>query len=193
MALRPTTSPITAPGALSVMSLSRALRHKRRFDAVITLEDPACRPAARLRFHKKPAPAHLIMACEDVDDDTLGIQVATQSQVAEALAFARRHKDGALLVHCFHGVGRSAAIALAVLADRLGKGGEKAALAHLLEIRPEATPNLVIVKRADEILDREGRLVAVVEAWEAGDERVRESRKARRAFLLANPQLYARI
>lgn len=116
----PSPSLIFRPGELVVASLSQAKRHKRSFGAVITLEDPACRPANRLRFHRRPSPAHLVLAFEDVDDDTLGVRVATREQVGQVITFARTHTDKSLLVHCFHGVGRSAAAALAILADRLG-------------------------------------------------------------------------
>jgi predicted protein tyrosine phosphatase len=132
-----------------------------------------------------------VLAFEDVDDDTLGVRVATRDQVADALAFARAHASGAILVHCFHGVGRSAAIALAILADRAGPGGERAALDRLLAIRPEATPNLVVVKLADEVLGRNGALAAAVAAWEAEAPGLKEKREARLQMLRANPQAYS--
>ncbi|RAK66362.1 hypothetical protein [Phenylobacterium kunshanense] len=97
----------------------------------------------------------------------------------------------ALLVHCFHGVGRSAAVALAILADRAGPGREQAALDRLLAIRPQATPNLVVVKLADEVLGRNGALVAAVSAWEIAMPGLQEQRATRRRFLLANPNLYS--
>lgn len=38
------STPIKAPeqGSLAVSSLAQARKHKRRYDAVITLEDPGC-------------------------------------------------------------------------------------------------------------------------------------------------------
>lgn len=179
------------PGDIVIASLSQARKHKRRFDAVITVEDPGCRPANRLRFNRKPFPAHLILAFEDVDDDTLGVRVATSSQVADAIAFARAHASGALLVHCFHGVGRSAGVGLAILADRAGKGQEGAALNTLLRLRPGATPNLVVVKLADELLGRGGALVDAVASWEAITPDVRERRQARLKMVHSNPQAYS--
>lgn len=180
-----------AAGDVVVGSLSQARKHKRRFDAVITLEDPGCRSANKLRFNRHPSPAHLVLAFEDVDDDTLGVRVATRDQVAEALAFARTHSKGALLVHCFHGVGRSAAIALAVISDRLGPGNERAAIHQLLAIRPTATPNLVVVKLADSVLQRQGELVAAVAAWEAAAPGLKEKREARLQLVRTSPELYA--
>jgi predicted protein tyrosine phosphatase len=178
-------------GDVVVASLSQARKHKRRFEAVITLEDPACRPSLKLRFYRKPAPAHLVLAFEDVDVDTIGVRVATRVQVEQALAFAREHVASTLLVHCFHGIGRSAAMALAIMADRMGPGNEQLALERLLTIRPEATPNLVVVKLADEILARRGRLVSTVAAWEATTIRVQDARKARLENVRANPQAYS--
>ena len=94
----------------------------------------------QLRFYSKPHPPHLVLDFEDVDRDDGFIRVASREQVAAALTFAREQATGSLLIHCYHGVGRSAAIALAVLADRLGPGSEDEAMNQLLTIRPEATP-----------------------------------------------------
>lgn len=187
------STPAATPGELTVCGLSQAKRHKRAFGAVITVEDPGARPAHRLRFTQRPAPAHLVLAFEDVDDDTLGIRVATEAQVAQALALATRHSDAALLIHCFHGVGRSAAIALAILADRLGPGREAEALDRLLELQPEATPNLVVVEIADRLLGRGGSLSKVVASWEERTPRLQKARQARRALLEGRPELYARL
>jgi predicted protein tyrosine phosphatase len=180
------------PGDLTICGLSQAKRHKRAFGAVITLEDPAARPAERLRFTRRPAPAHLVLAFEDVDDDTLGIRVATEDQVAQSLAFAKKHSDSALLVHCFHGVGRSAAIALAILADRLGPGAEALALDRLLSLRPEATPNLVVISLADRLLGRAGALLKAVGEWEDRAPHMRDARLARRRLVQDRPELFAR-
>ncbi len=189
------STPLRTPeaGCIAISSLAQAKKHKRRYDAVITLEDPGCRLADRLRFSTQPMPAHLILQFEDVDDDSLGIRVATRWQVSEALAFAQARESGSLLVHCFHGVGRSAGIGLAILASRLRAGAEEQALTELLEIRPEATPNLVVVKLADQILGRNGALVSVVADWEARTPRVQQARQARVAFVRRSPHLYARV
>ncbi|WP_420477820.1 tyrosine phosphatase family protein [Brevundimonas sp. FT23028] len=182
-----------SPGQIVVGSLSQARKHKRAFGAVITLEDPGARPAIRLRFTQKPAPPHLVLAFEDVDDDTLGLSVATEEQVERALNFARDNRDTALLVHCFHGVGRSAAIALAVFADRLGPGREPEAIEQLLAIRPQSTPNIVVVRHADHLLGREGRLIRAVADWEKTTAHMADARQARHRLATERPELYARL
>jgi predicted protein tyrosine phosphatase len=182
-----------SPGQIVVGSLSQARKHKRAFGAVITLEDPGARPANRLRFTQKPAPPHLVLAFEDVDDDTLGLAVATEEQVERALKFARDNREAALLVHCFHGVGRSAAIALAMFAERLDPGCELEAVAQLIAIRPQATPNLVVIRHADRLLGREGRLIGAVEDWEKTTTHMADARQARRRLAIERPELYARL
>jgi hypothetical protein len=67
---------------LAVTNLSRARRIKRRgFDAALTLEDPSCAKRNQLRFHVKPAPDHLIMHREDIDDDEYGYVIAVADDV----------------------------------------------------------------------------------------------------------------
>lgn len=184
--------PLPCPGGIAVGSLAQANRHKRKFDAVLTLEDPRARPGERLRFTKNPAPFHLSLAFEDVDSDEFGYASATADQVRIALDFARQHATGSLLVHCFHGVGRSAAIALAILADRLGEGHEVEAVAELLAIRPEATPNFIVLTHADAILNRKGQLTNALSAFEQGRPDKLAARIRRHQYARENPSLYAK-
>lgn len=190
--VKPTPLALPSPGGVSVGNLPQAKRHKRKFDAVITIEEPGARPNLRLRFAPDPGREHLVLQFEDVDTDSLGIRVATQADVERAVAFARSWTDRSLLVHCFHGVGRSAGIALAILADRLGPGNEAQALERLLAVRPEVTPNLVVVALADELLRRSGMLVAAVAAWEVTAPGLTEARAMRLHFATTRPELYAR-
>jgi predicted protein tyrosine phosphatase len=179
------------PGKIAVAGLAQAKRHKRKFDAVLTLEDPNCIRKNRLRFNAEPKPPHLVLPFEDVDDFHLGIKVATADQVGQALAFGRANAKGSMLVHCYHGVGRSAGVALAILADRFGPGFEREALVELLRVRPEATPNLVVVAYADALLGRNGALITVVDTWEATTPNIQIMRAVRRAFVKENRALYA--
>lgn len=153
---------------LVVNSYNWARRHKREFEAVITLEDPDTR--RKLRFSRNPHPDHLVLTFVDMDRppphpycEWPVFTMADRSQVERAIEFGRDRES--LLVHCQVGIGRSTAIALAVLASRMD---DEAALRTLLEIRPEAVPNLHVVALADNILSREGNLVRVVTEWDSG-------------------------
>ncbi len=107
---------------------------------MITTEEPNCRPNMRLRFAQDPGQSHLVLQFEDVDTDSLGIRIATAEQVCKAIEFARQFVGRSLLTHCFHGVGRSAGIALGILADRLGARKEPNTLDRLLGVRSHSQP-----------------------------------------------------
>lgn len=182
-----TQLPPPAPGVLGVGGFSQANRHRRRWDAILTCEDP--RERQTLRVSDRP---QLVLAFEDCDDASLGYAVATRGQVEEALTFMREHREGSLLVHCMHGVGRSAALALAELADRLGPGNEEEAVSSLLALRPEATPNLIAVAHADDLLGRGGDLVNALQVSEAANPEKISARARRAQYARDNPSLYAR-
>ncbi len=69
--------PQPAPGQMAVASLAQAHRHKRKWDAVLTIEDPEARPSDQLRFSANPAPTHLVLSFEDADSEAFGY--ATQN------------------------------------------------------------------------------------------------------------------
>ena len=73
---------------------------------------------------------------------------------------ASLNRDPHLLVHCHMGVSRSTA-AMAILMAHLNRSdSEEAIFARLLELRPQAWPNSLMIGFADDLLERKGRLVA---------------------------------
>jgi predicted protein tyrosine phosphatase len=153
-------------GRIEIAGVRRAMRVKRQFDAVITIEAPALKPGHRLRFHRMPHPEQLVLTFEDLDQPHPPIITAEEHHVEAALAFAREMPEAKLLVHCFAGISRSTAIALSIIADRYGPGREVEALEHLLRLQPEAVPNLLVIEHADRLLGRNGALLATVVAWD---------------------------
>lgn len=182
-----TPLPQPLPGVLAVGGFAQANRQKRKWDAILTCEDPGERQT--LRVSDRP---QLVLAFEDCDDASLGYAVATPLQVEQALEFIAQQRETSLLVHCMHGVGRSAALALAGLADRLGAGAEEEAVAQLLSLRPEATPNLVVLTHADELLGRGGALLSALQESEAANPAKLTARQNRAQYALENPNLYAK-
>ncbi len=136
--------------------------------------------------------SRLVLAFEDCDDPTLGYRVATRADKTDALNFDRSYRHLPMLVHCVHGVGRSAAVALMAHADQLGHGREEQAMAALLAQRQQATPNLIAVELADDLLGAGGPLMSALLASEASDPAKQAARRNRLAFARANPSLFAK-
>lgn len=173
---------------ISVTSLSGATRAKRRCDAVLTIEDPLFRNG--LRFHKKPHPDQLVLMFEDVDTYESTVAMPALQHVEAAISFGREHAGGKLLVHCKAGVARSTALALAIIADRLGEGNEAAAVRYLLKIRKEAAPNLFLLDMVDDYLNRGGKLKSAWMSVENASAHYAEHRKLKREMLEKYPALY---
>ena len=92
---------------------------------------------------------------------------ATEQDIQQIIKLAQelRSKEGRVLVHCEAGVSRSSAAALIMYACWLGPGREREAMRRVLTQRPIAMPNPRMVEIADRLLEREGRLVAVLSQW----------------------------
>ena len=144
--------------ALTITDLLGPRKLKRRFDAVLSLQDTHCKRGELLRFAKQPAPRHLRLRFHDIEVECPG--APQETHVAEALAFARA-ASGTLLVHCHGGISRSGAMSYALLADLLGPGQEERALDQLLAQRPIVVPNGRVVRFADKVMGRGGALLAV--------------------------------
>lgn len=124
---------------------------------VVSLLDPGDRLFVTERLSKLPR-LHLI--CEDVLND-FAHNAPTREQVDRLLKFGRNmSEDAVVVVHCFAGVSRSTAAAAALMVQELKHQGHpdpvSEALRRLVDQRPEACPNPVISKFADELLGFDG-------------------------------------
>ncbi len=100
----------------------------------------------------------------DVSQDT-DFEYGPQAwQVERVIDFAHtiQGQGGKLLVHCEAGISRSSAAALTVFATWLGVGKEQEAVDKTYAAQPQAWPNSLFVELADDLLGRDGTLVAAV-------------------------------
>lgn len=66
--------------------------------------------------------------------------------------------EGHLLVHCHMGISRSTAAMVALLAQTYPQEDEDRLMERLVAIRPQAWPNSLMIRFADDLLSRRGRL-----------------------------------
>jgi len=88
-----------------------------------------------------------------------------REDMEKVLAFGRTLPGGDpahLLVHCHMGISRSTAAMAALLLQAHPDQDEDAVLEHIRRIRPRAWPNSVMIRDADQLLGRRGRLVAAL-------------------------------
>ena len=103
--------------------------------------------------------SHLFLDMDDVIDAD-AVAAPTRQQVQRILDWAKNlPQDSKLLIHCFAGVSRSTAAALAIKVQELGVDRIDDAILWLTHIRPQACPNPIIIKYADEILGANGKLL----------------------------------
>jgi len=109
---------------------------------------PTGMPRLLLRFH-------------DISEPRIGLIAPTQAMVSELLAFGAAWREPEpLLIHCWMGISRSTAAAL-ILACALDPARDEAEIGGALRrASPTATPNPLIVSIADQLLGRQGRIVA---------------------------------
>ena len=113
---------------------------------------------------------HLRLSFNDITEERAGLVAPSAEMIRDLLAFGRGW-DGArpLLVHCWAGISRSCAAAFVLACDR-NPGRERAIADELRSRAPFATPNRLMVRLADDLLARDGRMVAAIDAIGRGAE-----------------------
>lgn len=110
-----------------------------------------------------PRSQQLLLRCMDIE--AAGRSGApSEKQVSTLLAFGEKMPGTArLVVTCHAGISRSPAAALILLAQKLGPERLEEAGAILDVVRPQAEPNLLLCRLADEQLGLDGRLLELAE------------------------------
>jgi predicted protein tyrosine phosphatase len=110
-----------------------------------------------------PSERHLQLALNDVAETWASEAPPTERHIERLLSFGRAWlTDAPMLVHCWAGISRSTAAAYILLCDR-AKPGTESMIAHDLRARaPHACPNVLMIRLADEMLERRGRMVEAI-------------------------------
>jgi len=95
----------------------------------------------------------------------------THNHIRHLQKFAEKIRDisGNVLIHCGGGHRRSPAVALVCLAIWDGPGKESESVKTLFEIKPSASPMRTLIELADKMLNREGKLLAALDARISND------------------------
>jgi predicted protein tyrosine phosphatase len=107
---------------------------------------------------------HLFLGFNDIVEPVDGLTPPAASHVEAFLAFARETwpRQSPLLIHCFAGVSRSTAAAY-ITALALNPDLDEGRLAlDLRRAAPSATPNARLIAIADDVLDRDGRMIKAI-------------------------------
>lgn len=107
----------------------------------------------------------LSLTFNDIAEPCDGLVAPNKNHVRELLDFAKTWPMSApLLIHCYAGISRSTAAAY-VMALALNPSLNEGVLAvRLRKLSSAATPNLRLISIADEMLGRNGRMIAAIRA-----------------------------
>jgi predicted protein tyrosine phosphatase len=142
--------------------------NRHRPSHLITLLGPETPVATPEGF---PAERHLKLTLHDIDEPQADLIVPCRDHVSDLLRFAADWDTRQpMLVHCWAGISRSTAAAYIVLCSRNAAGSEEE-IARAMRMRaPHAQPNRLLVRHADELLNRGGRMISAVAAIGSGSE-----------------------
>ena len=122
---------------------------------VLSLLDPGIRPFLHPKTDKNN---WLLLHFED-NINECELNGPTRNDVKHILEWSKMiPADSTLLVHCEAGVSRSTAAALAILVQYNGIDKLDQCILDLLAVRPQACPNPLITKWADDELKCNGKL-----------------------------------
>jgi predicted protein tyrosine phosphatase len=107
---------------------------------------------------------HLRLAMNDVAEARDSDVPPAVEHIDRLLTFGRSWSaDAPILVHCWAGISRSTAAAYILLCDRLGPGSEAEIARTLRHRAPHACPNPLMIRLADAMLERNGRMIEAVQ------------------------------
>ena len=109
---------------------------------------------------------HLKLSMNDISSPREDLVAPSQAHVEQLIAFVRTwDQRSPILIHCWLGISRSTAAAFITLCTLNGDGVAESNLARKVRTHaPYAAPNPLLVAFADNLLGREGRMSAAINA-----------------------------
>jgi predicted protein tyrosine phosphatase len=114
---------------------------------------------------------HLFLGMHDIPAEMDGFRAPAKAHVQELIDFVQRwDRSTPLVVHCYAGISRSTAAAFVIACALNPQRDERAIARSLRDASATAIPNTRLVSLADEVLGRDGRMVAAIESIGRGAE-----------------------
>ena len=105
----------------------------------------------------------LCLSFHDIVEPRDGLVLADADQMRQLLDFVQGwNRQAPLLIHCYAGVSRSPAAAYIAALALDQQLDEKELAMKLRALSPSATPNIRLVTLADQLLERQGRMVQAI-------------------------------
>jgi len=160
--------------------------------AVLSIEHPGATPdkggAPRLTDGTKQK---ILTFWDSEQPVTLGPDI---HEIEQGIAYVMENiVKGDVIIHCHGGIARSTAVALGVLAQLHPHMDEKALIDKLLQIRPQAKPNMLVVEMADQLAGRGGKLVAAVKNHPVLQATRAKAEEGRQSWLQENMDSYKKM
>jgi predicted protein tyrosine phosphatase len=116
-----------------------------------------------------PEANHLVLGMDDISTPVEGYTHPAEEHVHDLIGFVQRwDRRAPVVIHCYAGISRSTAGAF-ITACALNPGRDEATIARTIRgASKTAAPNNMLVRHADCILGRKGRMIAAVEALGPG-------------------------
>ncbi|WP_026381153.1 tyrosine phosphatase family protein [Afifella pfennigii] len=112
-----------------------------------------------------PEENHLFLGFNDISEAVEGMTPPAEAHVARFLDFVHGwNRQTPMVVHCWAGISRSTAGAFTALCALRPDLAEEELALRIRRQSPQATPNRRFVALADAYLQRQGRMIAAVEA-----------------------------
>jgi predicted protein tyrosine phosphatase len=106
---------------------------------------------------------HLFLGVNDITEPMDGMILPDEVHVRELIEFVRTwDATRPMVVHCYAGISRSTAAAFIALCVARPNRDEREIAAALRRAASFATPNARLVALADDILQRDGRMIAAI-------------------------------
>jgi predicted protein tyrosine phosphatase len=108
---------------------------------------------------------HLRLIMNDIDRPAEGLIAPERAHIERFLAFLEGwDRESPLLIHCHAGISRSPAAVFIALCQLNPAASEHDLAQRLQQASPPAKPNRLLVRLADEVLERRGRMIAACAA-----------------------------